>query len=493
MSTGSLPRIGYPFLALAALVLSSVACGQSATEKLASASTPISTTVPSLAEIAQAPTAESGAPTTLASSDPTPTMAPIIIVEPTRAPISVPEPTVAPIAPAQQVPAAQLLEVGASGFGQDEREIGFGFTVINPNSAVAIEDSQYQVAFFGPDGAVVETESGYIDVVLPSQTLGIGGTTYVNEGVTVSKIEVQLGMGDAYLSEPIPAFTVTYAEYIPEDYFSYAVGVIQNPFNRAISSLRVSALAYDANNNIVGGGYTYCNFVLANRSRGIRISVNALPGASRVDIYPTLSSLSELDASEDVLAGTNPPVLLRQGFGQDNDRVAYGFVVQNSNAGFAVESSEYVITAYSGDGRVIGVEEGYVYLLLPGQTLGVANTTYLSREEPIGRLEVHLLPGDYVATESLPAFSAQNISYQPGDYSSALTGQIVSPYPRDISDLRVAAILYDGSGAIVGGGFTYLDFVPANGTAAVEVSVVASGQPTGAELYASISGLSDIR
>ena len=54
---------------------------------------------------------------------------------------------------------------------------------------------------------------------------------------------------------------------------------------------------------------------------------------------------------------------------------------------------------------------------------------------------------------------------------------IKSPYKKDASQLRVSALAFDGPGAIIGGGYTYLDFVPAEGQAAAEVSVVTSGQP----------------
>jgi len=55
----------------------------------------------------------------------------------------------------------------------------------------------------------------------------------------------------------------------------------------------------------------------------------------------------------------------------------------------------------------------------------------------------------------------------------------------------VSAIAYDEAGEIIGGGFTYLDFVPANGKAAVEVSITSTGIPATTELYAIVSGLSD--
>src|SRR5262249_33307336 len=81
------------------------------------------------------------------------------------------------------------------GFGQNDREVGFGFIVENSNPSQAIEDSQYQIVAYSADGTVVQTGSGYIDLLFPSQKLGVAGALFVEEGVVVSKIEVQLSSG----------------------------------------------------------------------------------------------------------------------------------------------------------------------------------------------------------------------------------------------------------------------------------------------------------
>jgi hypothetical protein len=340
---------------------------------------------------------------------------------------------------------------------------------------------------------VVDTASGYIELVLPGQTLGVGDSTILDEGVTVSKIEVQISTGDAVPSSAIPTFTVDMVEFRVGTFSSHAVGIIRSPFNIDISSLRVSAVAFDATNNIIGGGFTYANFITANGSRGIEVSVNALPNVSRVEIYPTVSGLSLLTSPDIIPEGASPLAVLRQGYGQDDNSVAYGIVMQNPNGNYSIESSEYYATLYSGDGRVLGVAEGYINVVLPGQTIGIAGNSYLTGAEAVARMEVQVQTDELVPSEPLPIFTAENISYFPGDYSSSVTGQIVNPYPRDISQLKVAAILYDGAGTIIGGGYTYLDFVPANGRAAVDVSVTSTGQPTGVELYATVSALSEIK
>lgn len=166
-------------------------------------------------------------------------------------------------------------------------------------------------------------------------------------------------------------------------------------------------------------------------------------------------------------------------------------LIKNPNGNFAVENSQYHVTVFTEDGHVLATEAGYVEVLLPNQILGVAGTMYLVEDIDVARIDTQILAGDFVESDPIPYFTAESVTYQPDEYFPQVTGQIVSPYSKNITDLRVSAILYNEGGEIIGGGFTYLDFIPANGKAPVEVSVTTGGAPAMAELYATVSGLSE--
>lgn len=151
-----------------------------------------------------------------ATSTTAPKEQPVEKADPTATPTPAPTATFTP-APTP-TPKPEDLTITESGFGQDERYLGFAFIVTNPNSNLAIEDAQYQIAAYDADGTVVETDSGYISLILPGQALGIGGTRILDEGVTVDKVEVQLSQGDAETADPLPSFTsdqVTYLDFVP--------------------------------------------------------------------------------------------------------------------------------------------------------------------------------------------------------------------------------------------------------------------------------------
>jgi hypothetical protein len=427
-----------------------------------------------------------------AAEGPTPTVA---IVEPTAVPTrdeeAEPTSTLPPSSTATSVLEAEAIQVVAQGFGQDGQELGFAFLVENPNPGLAFENSRYQIAIYDDSDTVLETDSGYIQVIWPSQELGVAGTVFLDEGVTASKLEVQLLEGDSVPTEPIPTFTVESSAYYASEYVGAATGVINSPYGVDLHLIHVSAVAYDEGGEIIGGGFTYLNFILANGSTGVQVSVTTSGDVATVELYPTISGLTLLQEVTELPEGAIDVALVKQGFGQDDQELGFAMLMENPNAEFAIEGSQYHVTAYAEDGHVLATEEGYVNVLLPNQTLGVAGTIYLIEGTSVVRVDAQALAGDFVESDPLPYFTAENVTYHPDEYVPKVTGQIVSPYNKDVTELRVAAIPYSEAGEIIGGGFTYLDFVPANGKAAVEVSITSSGTPATTELYATVSGLSD--
>jgi hypothetical protein len=459
------------------IALAQLACGSSTSGQLASA-VPPTAAAQEVSESAPAPTAAGPA------SESEPTQLPAEQMSPTDSP----EPTAEPVTPTAVPEAISLV---AQGFGQDGQQVGFAFIVENPNAGYAVENSQYQVAAYDANGAVLKTESGYIELVLPGQSLGVGNTMYVDEGVTVSRIETQLKAGDVEATDLSTTFAVDKVVYRPSDMFSKAFGVVTNPFDRDITELRVSAVAFNDAGEIVGGGFTYLNFILAGGTTGVGVSVTSAGQVARVELYPTVSGLSLLARSDDLPEGAQKLALVKQGYGRDGAEVGCGMLVQNPNDGFAVESTMYHITLYAGDGSVVATEGGYIDTLLPGQVLGTGTKIYLAEELGVASADMQIKAGRFEPSSPIPTFTAENVSYQPDEYFPKVTGEILSPYNQDITNVRASAIAYNEAGDIIGCGFTYVDFVPANGQAAVEVSVTSAGTPTTVELYAAVSALSD--
>lgn len=476
-------RYVYVF-AILVLLLATLACGSSTTEKLEEASVPTSTT-----EVEKTNN-------TVTSEDQEPSSDVALEEEqkPTEEatevpPTSTPEPTKIQPTP---TPEPEPISVIKQGFGQDGRSAGYSFIVENPNSGLAFEDSQFQIAALDESGAIVGTDSGYITLLLPEQQLGIGGDLFVEEGVTLSSIEVQLNAGNPHATEPISNFTVESPSFFVGDYSSNVTGVIQSPYNRDFSDLRVSAVVYNEADEIIGGGYTFLNFILQNSSTGVNVSVTSEGDIARAEIHPVISSLSLLGQEAELPTGADNLILVNQGYGQDGNGVGFGIIIENPNNSYSIENSQYRITFFAEDGTVLETDDGYINTILPEQVLGIGGEVYVNDGQTVARVEAQLKQGDFIeTTEDLPQFSYDNVTFSDGSYSSKVSGFIVNPHTQDVTNLVVHAIAYDENEDIIGGGYTYLDFAAANSKSAVEVTITKNGTPAIVELYAIPSSLTE--
>jgi len=182
--------------------------------------------------------------------------------------------------------------------------------------------------------------------------------------------------------------------------------------------------------------------------------------------------------------------LLDSGFGQNKQVIGYAFLVENPNKGLAYGSSQYHVSVYSADGTVLGTDSNYIAVIFPGEKLGVAGRLYLNSEAKAEKIEVQILGGKTETFKEIQGFGTDKVTFAPDPYSPKVAGIVTSSYTKDIKQVYVAAIAYDQAGKIIGGGFTFLDFVPAAGKTAVEVGVTVSDDPAKVELYPTFSELS---
>lgn len=463
-------RVSVVVVIVLALLLAS--CGGSATDI-------VKGTSPAGSKMAETPTVVSG------TSEATTPVSP----EATSTRVAVATPTVAPSPTAK----AEAIQVESFGFGQPEgdRSVGWAFTVINPNSTLAFEGSQFQIALMDEAGTVLETDSGYLSLLMPSERSAVAGSAYVPEGAVAASMTVSFKDGRSSSIETTAVFTSSKVTYFPSDYFSYVTGVISNPYKKDLSDLRMSAVAYDASGAIIGGGFTYLNLIPAEGKTGAAVSVTTAGEPASVELFAAISGLTLLDDST-AKQPEKPLVLHAQGFGQpaDDRQVGWGFIVENPNTGQQVETSSYRITAYDVDGRVIGTDDGYMTLLAPGEKVGYGGDIYIPEGTTAASVDVQIMAGKPSDSEAGPMLSTANATYIADPYSSKVTGTVSNLSDTTLDTIRVSAIAYDAAGAIIGGGFTYVDFVPARGNAAAEIYVTVGGEPASVELHAALTSVS---
>jgi hypothetical protein len=169
--------------------------------------------------------------------------------------------------------------------------------------------------------------------------------------------------------------------------------------------------------------------------------------------------------------------------------VSYGVVVQNPSDDIATRVSLNV-AFYNDAGVVVKAESPTIDVILPGQTAAYGESIQAAGAT---RMEVQALVGSWEPTTAATgAFTASGVSTTPRDYLGLQTNAtLASTFAKDLKEVVAVAIYRDGNGAIVGGDRTFVDFVPAGGSAAVEITNFSDlPAPAATEVYAELSNLS---
>lgn len=171
-------------------------------------------------------------------------------------------------------------------------------------------------------------------------------------------------------------------------------------------------------------------------------------------------------------------------------QVSYGVVFANSGDAIAVDA-RVQITFNGADGGVVTTQEEYLTAVLPGQQAALGASLYDT--DGVASMSVQVLPGSSEPADDVAgAFEVSQVATSVEEYGGlTTTATVASPFTKDLQDLYATAIHRGPDGAIVGGDFTFLSFVPAGGTAGVEIMTAANlPEPTSSEVYVQLSGLS---
>jgi hypothetical protein len=314
---------------------------------------------------------------------------------------------------------------------------------------------------------------------------------YLNEGQVADKIEISLESGEAAETDFNTPLSTDLVVYNADEYWSTASGIVSNPFDQEIIYVEVWGVAYDAADNIIGGGANSISFIAGGSSTGVVLNITSNGEVARVEFSAALANSTYYDDSADRIGFENVS-LVNQGFGQKNTEVAYGALIQNASADSAAESISVHVTFYTDNGDVATVADNYISVILPGEIQAVAAYTSLAEGITIGNIDIQYRVGQMVPVSELPFLTSENVNYLDDEYSPKVTGQIVNPYDIKLENVQVAVIAYDADGAIIGGGTGYIEFISAGKKAAVEVYITASGIPDSLEMYASAGQVSDL-
>ena len=277
------------WLIVALCLLCAVACGGAASVSPADVATPESTTAePAQAvEIAPADTPAPAAEEPTETADEPPTGTPRLVTRGAPTPAS--DETLPADAPAGALP----LEVLGYGFGVGESDAGWGLLVVNHNTAYALVDSRYTLTVFDAAGNAIHTEEGALPLILSGQMLGVGGALLAGDEEAIAALEVVVQTGSFVAAAAGPGFITQDDTFVDGTFADEVTGTLVNPYAVEMTDLRVSAVAFDAADNIIGGGTTILGLLPASGSAAVTVPVTVGGEPARVELFAVPEELPE--------------------------------------------------------------------------------------------------------------------------------------------------------------------------------------------------------
>jgi hypothetical protein len=175
--------------------------------------------------------------------------------------------------------------------GTGVRQVGYAFIVENPDRDRAAEGGTYRLTAFDLRGGTLATSSGTVPTLLPGQKLGIGGLLTLAPGETVDRLDVEIETGELVQVEAQPTLAAQDVAYRSGGAMPEVTGIVRNPYEGDIEDVLVSAIAYNAEGMIIGGGSIVVASIAAGEQGPVSVPVTSSESPARVELYVAVSRL----------------------------------------------------------------------------------------------------------------------------------------------------------------------------------------------------------
>jgi hypothetical protein len=259
----------------------------------------------------QQATEEAAAQLTATASAPEPTATPTATNTPL--PTDTPTSTTIPTPTNTPLPSIDDLIIDEKGFAQDGETLVYAFVTHNPDEHQTMTDALYQVMLYDTNDAVVATTTFTIPLHLPGQYIGASDNVAMELGTEIARIDIQPIAG-SYMTidsqQPVPLFQVDQVGFFDKT-LATAIGIVKNAYPEDIPNVLVSALAYNEQGVLVGGGSIVVEHMPANGQQYVEIPLifSEMPNGGVV-LYPSLTDASfalgePSPSATDPMTGTN--------------------------------------------------------------------------------------------------------------------------------------------------------------------------------------------
>jgi hypothetical protein len=355
---------------------------------------------------------------------------------------------------------------------QEETTVFISFFFENPNSDIIFEDVDYNVYIYDANGNEIGSDYSFVRWIFPNQTFGIVFNYYLSEDdPAVDSVSIEWEYEDTIEPNGFTyPFTIDDAVYWPDEYYPMVTGRIINNDPETYTEIRVNVICYNSAGSIVGGGYSYLDFIPGDDYMGFIDYVDTFDEVASVEVYPTFTYSSEYIESNDFWSDIT---ILDDYFYEGPYSGVYGGVIIQNNTEYPLEDSIVYVTFYDDAGHVTTTGYTDVDILLPGDEVGVSPwVTSLPEGAVTTEYDVLVLPGerltDYELMENPFTVTSANVT---GDYDNYVTATVANNYGKGVSEIDVYVLIYNADGQIIGGGYDWSEAIPAYGSTEVEIWV----------------------
>lgn len=201
--------------------------------------------------------------------------------------------------PPSTVPPRQDIQVSESGFTQlppdsaNYSYLTYAVILKNPNATQVATGVSLNIALYNAAGAVVGDETPTVSYVGPNDIAAVGDSSQVS-GVVRIKVQALVGTWSDVPSSGVGRFTVSGVNTVTQQFGGLTTtGTVKSTFAKDLKQVYATALYRNGFGKLIGGAFTFLDFVPAGGSTAFKISgTNAVPGIARTDVVITPSSLS---------------------------------------------------------------------------------------------------------------------------------------------------------------------------------------------------------
>lgn len=192
-------------------------------------------------------------------------------------------------------PDSDRIKVEKIGFVQKPSELYAIFTVKNPSTNITFGAASYRVIVYDASGRILGSSlksSG--GPLFPGERGGFIGFANIPDRSVPSRIEVQAqplwASSQGAISNPLKAEKV---DFISDSLTPKATGFINSSWPKELQYVIVTAIAYDQNDRIVGGGDGPVSFIPAMGQTPFEIWLKLSGSPKRIEVFPSPSQALE--------------------------------------------------------------------------------------------------------------------------------------------------------------------------------------------------------